>query len=867
MNKQFLFITVLLFCFINASGQSFPIGMKYQAVARDNSGNILAEQSINLKITLFSLGERDTKDISYVETHEAITNQLGLFSLTIGQGKMETGIFNEVPWSAGEIWMAVAIDSKGGINFSAISESKLLAVPYALHALTASEIISKNNGALGKFAAGDVWEIGGNPFKPDQQRSLGSIENVDIVLITNNIDRLRILENGNVEIYNDLDVDGQSTTGTLISEGDVTLNSISGMTNIEGETTLNGETAVNGVSTFTEEVNIIALLNVEGDAIIKKSTTIHEDLTVDGNVDLNKNQTNSTIIRGATQIQNDLNVHQSVILNEFGGTTTIKGPASFEGPTLFNSIDVQNEVVLNSLGSTTTIKGAAILESTLGVEEATTLNNTLEVNGVTNLNNTFNVTNNKTSNLTGALNVNGTTDLNGSLNVDGVTNLNNTFTVTNSKTSNLTGALNVDGKTIIKNTTESGAHYEGALVVQGGLGVAKNANIHGSLSINGSGTLGPNGKHSAYIYNNSGDPNACGVAIQINNGSAQQVNNVQNNYVTFYNQNGTVAGRIEGFDLQQGGAFTAFPSISFSDFYNLGAVDLNPFKTLTPATFSEDFFGGSWIPLPFPANALFSPATLTTSLTGGGLNLNSVSITNAILFPPAKPSANPKLNELICWALENGLESLITASPFDLALAAIIIQETQKCTDNGVIYGGTGADYAEWLEKVDPVETFIAGQIVGIHGGKITKVTEGADQVLPVSLAPVVLGNMPPDDEKHLHEKVGFMGQVPVLVWGKANVGDFIIPSGKNDGFGIAVAPEDMKIDNMKYVVGRVWEEGTDERMNMVNSSIGLATNEWVEILKKQATQLEELESRMNRLENMEAKIDLLSRQMEASNN
>ena len=638
-----------------------------------------------------------------------------------------------------------------------------------------------------------------------------------------------------------------------------------------------------------------------------------------------------------------MNVHQSVILNEFGGTTTIKGPASFEGATLFNSIDVQNEVVLNSVGSMTTIKGAAILESTLGVEEATTLNNTLEVNGVTNLNNTFNVTNsstsnltgdlnvngasdldgslnvdgvtnlnntfnvtnsktsnltgalnvdgaadlngslnvdgvtnlnntfnvtnNKTSNLTGALNVNGTTDLNGSLNVDGVTNLNNTFTVTNSKTSNLTGALNVDGKTIIKNTTESGAHYEGALVVQGGLGVAKNANIHGSLSINGSGTLGPNGKHSAYIYNNSGDPNACGVAIQINNGSAQQVNNVQNNYVTFYNQNGTVAGRIEGFDLQQGGAFTAFPSISFSDFYNLGAVDLNPFKTLTPATFSEDFFGGSWIPLPFPANALFSPATLTTSLTGGGLNLNSVSITNAILFPPAKPSANPKLNELICWALENGLESLITASPFDLALAAIIIQETQKCTDNGVIYGGTGADYAEWLEKVDPVETFVAGQIVGIHGGKITKVTEGADQVLPVSLAPVVLGNMPPDDEKHLHEKVGFMGQVPVLVWGKANVGDFIIPSGKNDGFGIAVAPEDMKIDNMKYVVGRVWEEGTDERMNMVNSSIGLATNEWVEILKKQATQLEELESRMNRLENMEAKIDLLSRQMEASNN
>jgi hypothetical protein len=88
--------------------------------------------------------------------------------------------------------------------------------------------------------------------------------------------------------------------------------------------------------------------------------------------------------------------------------------------------------------------------------------------------------------------------------------------------------------------------------------------------------------------------------------------------------------------------------------------------------------------------------------------------------------------------------------------------------------GDTGADYAECLEKSDPNEGFTAGQIVGVHGGKITKVTEGADQVLPVSLAPAVLGNMPPDNEKDLYEKIGFMGQVPVLIWGKAKVGQIL---------------------------------------------------------------------------------------------
>ncbi|MCB0785516.1 MAG: hypothetical protein KDC02_15090, partial [Flavobacteriales bacterium] len=61
---------------------------------------------------------------------------------------------------------------------------------------------------------------------------------------------------------------------------------------------------------------------------------------------------------------------------------------------------------------------------------------------------------------------------------------------------------------------------------------------------------------------------------------------------------------------------------------------------------------------------------------------------------------------------------------------------------------------------------FSPGDVVGVHGGRISRRTEGAQHVLAISSRPIVLGNMPEEGLEHLYERVGFLGQVPVKVAG-----------------------------------------------------------------------------------------------------
>ncbi|MBL0109617.1 MAG: hypothetical protein IPP42_01615 [Saprospiraceae bacterium] len=67
------------------------------------------------------------------------------------------------------------------------------------------------------------------------------------------------------------------------------------------------------------------------------------------------------------------------------------------------------------------------------------------------------------------------------------------------------------------------------------------------------------------------------------------------------------------------------------------------------------------------------------------------------------------------------------------------------------------------------------------------------------------------------------MGQVPVTVFGTVNLGDYIIPNGRNNGVGYAVAPKDIKSDEIKNIVGIAWSTSEDPlRMNLVNVAVGL---------------------------------------------
>jgi len=130
MKKSLLFLTMVWFSF-SALAQT-PQAFKYQTVARNNAGEILASQNISFQMTLLQ-GALPGNAV-YTETHSATTNATGLATLEIGRGTPVTGSFATINWSTTPVFLKTEIDPAGGSAFVEMGTSELLSVPYALFA-------------------------------------------------------------------------------------------------------------------------------------------------------------------------------------------------------------------------------------------------------------------------------------------------------------------------------------------------------------------------------------------------------------------------------------------------------------------------------------------------------------------------------------------------------------------------------------------------------------------------------------------------------------------------------------------------------------------------------------------------------------
>ena len=97
------------------------------------------------------------------------------------------------------------------------------------------------------------------------------------------------------------------------------------------------------------------------------------------------------------------------------------------------------------------------------------------------------------------------------------------------------------------------------------------------------------------------------------------------------------------------------------------------------------------------------------------------------------------------------------------------------------------------------------------------------------------------DEEEHLYEKIAFLGQVPVRVSGPVQEGDFIVPSGKNDGFGVAVHPDELPTGDFHKIVGVAWESAPDKPVNTVIIGVGLHKN-------RLSGRVQEIEDKVDRI-------------------
>ena len=159
----------------------------------------------------------------------------------------------------------------------------------------------------------------------------------------------------------------------------------------------------------------------------------------------------------------------------------------------------------------------------------------------------------------------------------------------------------------------------------------------------------------------------------------------------------------------------------------------------------------------------------------------------------------------------------------------------------GVAFLSGGADYAEWLERENPDTDFQPGEVVGVHSGKISKQTAGADHILPVSTNPIVLGNQPQPGKEKDFEKVAFLGQAPIRVVGNVREGDYVVPSGNNDGVAVAYPPEDLPTNRFAEIIGIAWESAQGGGMHLVNVGIGLEANELANRVAAVESELEAL--------------------------
>ena len=117
-----------------------PQSFRYQAVVRDNTGNILVNQPVSFRISILSESESGTT--VYRETQTGLTtNTFGLIEMDIGNGTPETGTFSTINWGDNSYYVKVEMDPAGETAYQVLSTSQLLSVPYALHARTAENVI------------------------------------------------------------------------------------------------------------------------------------------------------------------------------------------------------------------------------------------------------------------------------------------------------------------------------------------------------------------------------------------------------------------------------------------------------------------------------------------------------------------------------------------------------------------------------------------------------------------------------------------------------------------------------------------------------------------------------------------------------
>ena len=571
----------------------------------------------------------------------------------------------------------------------------------------------------------------------------------------------------------------------------------------------------------------------------------------------------------------------------------VDGDITINRSVYFNT-DLQGTQTINNGPFTVTNVSPTLLSGILTVDKRTLLNDKLEVFGPTKLNNTLLVDNKGQgifpSELKGAVKISDTTQSDGAIEQGSATNppINLTVNTSNGalvvdggagvgRNFNVGGDFAVKGKTAfggavnffsplsVKATEQSetlwvGDTITGALRVFGGTGIRGKLNVGNDFSIrqspvalpysdqadpinvfninatNGQVTMinnlfpstpdlvpvilpGPNSTHDMNYDNyplkiEGGNQ---GIAIKISGSRSND-----NNFMSFWDENqmwGRIEGETEAEFANSAGYRLAKKGQEYTEF---------------AAEVSEGFAIANTV---IAALQLVKASLDFRICVGFGICVALPSIAGIAFAVIEVASASVQLR--------------FAQQALGRARELTTIFDTNKSMLEGVTYKSGAGDYAEYLLRTDFNEEISAGDVIGVIGGKVSKNTTNAERIMVVSSKPIVLGNMPQPGEEGKYEKVAFMGQIPVKVFGNVSIGDYIVPSGNNDGVGIAIPPSELGSDDIKNIVGVAWSESEITfGYNAVMVAVGLNRNDNNQIVAKLESEVNDQEREINKMKN-----------------
>jgi hypothetical protein len=141
MQRIYSFVFTLLVLVIAGTDaaiaqSTFPGGINYQAVARDNSGDELVNTDIEVRFSIRTGSPTGAYVYQEVFT-DVTTSRYGVFSLIIGKGEPVIGTFADIDWSTANHYLQVEVKFEN--VFMDMGTMQFMAVPYALYAAKSLE--------------------------------------------------------------------------------------------------------------------------------------------------------------------------------------------------------------------------------------------------------------------------------------------------------------------------------------------------------------------------------------------------------------------------------------------------------------------------------------------------------------------------------------------------------------------------------------------------------------------------------------------------------------------------------------------------------------------------------------------------------